>query len=272
MMKPEPSELTRRGAAVAALSSPPWPRRFLKNSSKNSSNGEPGGSCGIGCSLRASTVCEVEMLTTASITFSATSAMLSGPRASAGVRQRRQARARPRAIAAKRRRRTMRADGRECAAMAVNSPGKAIECEQCSRPRRTQGPIAASIQLRFGRTAIRAETRLARHRSAAHQPDQQRRRRPPSRCRSMRSDASGVSMHARHRPLRRPGKGGEQQPLDRRTPGRARPGSRTSAATDRVRDCRATAPAYRAGAARRRSALPGLRGAVSRGLPDGSPK
>ena len=71
----------------------PWPRRFLKNSSKNSSNGEPGGRFGPG---RASgpcpgpwrddgppavTVCEVEMLTTASITASATSAMLSGPRA-----------------------------------------------------------------------------------------------------------------------------------------------------------------------------------------------
>ena len=34
---------------------------------------------------RASTFCEVEMLTTASITFSATSAMFSGPRANAGV-------------------------------------------------------------------------------------------------------------------------------------------------------------------------------------------
>jgi hypothetical protein len=33
----------------------------------------------------ASTVCEVEMLTTASITFSATSAMPSGPRAKAGA-------------------------------------------------------------------------------------------------------------------------------------------------------------------------------------------
>ena len=46
MMKPEPSELTRRGAAVRAVVVA-WPRRFLKNSSKNSSNGEPGGSCGI---------------------------------------------------------------------------------------------------------------------------------------------------------------------------------------------------------------------------------
>ena len=45
MMKPEPSELTRRcgGASpVGAVAA-----RFLKNSSKKSSNGEPGGSCGI---------------------------------------------------------------------------------------------------------------------------------------------------------------------------------------------------------------------------------
>ena len=35
--------------------------------------------------MRASTFCEVEMLTTASITFSATSAMLSGPRAAEGA-------------------------------------------------------------------------------------------------------------------------------------------------------------------------------------------
>ena len=61
----------------------------MKNSSKNSSNGEPGGSCGTAAVRRraaaASTFCEVEMLTTASITFSATSAMFSGPRANAGV-------------------------------------------------------------------------------------------------------------------------------------------------------------------------------------------
>ena len=87
MMKPEPSELTRRGERLGVWSSPPWPRRFLKNSSKNSSNGEPGGSCGIAAAPppRASTFCEVEMLTTASITFSATSAMFSGPRANVGV-------------------------------------------------------------------------------------------------------------------------------------------------------------------------------------------
>src|SRR6267378_2372807 len=54
-MKPEPSELVLRGCRSAPLSPP-----------------------------LASTVCEVEMLTTASITFSATSAMPSGPRAKAG--------------------------------------------------------------------------------------------------------------------------------------------------------------------------------------------
>src|SRR5690606_18964156 len=45
---------------------------------------EPGGSCGIGLAL-VSTLCEVEILTTASITFSATSAIFSGPRAWAGA-------------------------------------------------------------------------------------------------------------------------------------------------------------------------------------------
>ena len=47
MTKPEPSELTRRGCVLPPLFSP-WPRRFLKNSSKNSSNGEPGGTFGPG--------------------------------------------------------------------------------------------------------------------------------------------------------------------------------------------------------------------------------
>ena len=76
---PEPSEDTRRGWLRGSS-----PRR-LKNSSKNSSNGEPGGSCGVCCAggvvrLRAVSIfCEVEMLTTASITRSATSATESGP-------------------------------------------------------------------------------------------------------------------------------------------------------------------------------------------------
>ncbi len=90
-MKPEPSELVLRGCTSPPLEPPPGPpRRFLKKSSKNSSNGEPGGNCGIAPRSPpeepplASTVCEVEMLTTASITFSATSAMPSGPRAKAG--------------------------------------------------------------------------------------------------------------------------------------------------------------------------------------------
>ena len=100
-----------RVGLVRLQSSPPLepppgpPRRFLKKSSKNSSNGEPGGNCGIAPLPSpppplASTVCEVEMLTTASITFSATSAMPSGPRAKAGAdtmpgRWRRRGRSRP---------------------------------------------------------------------------------------------------------------------------------------------------------------------------------
>src|SRR5215207_6765223 len=92
MMKPEPSELVLRGDCISPLLSPPFgepPRRFLKKSSKNSSNGDPGGNCGI-ASLPpppplASTLCDVEILTTESITFSAMSAMPSGPRALAGT-------------------------------------------------------------------------------------------------------------------------------------------------------------------------------------------
>src|SRR5260370_32025253 len=91
-MKPEPSELVLRGcmSLLPPLEPPHGPLRFLKKSSKNSSNGEPGGNCGSALSPPpplASTVCEVEMLTTASITFSATSAMPSGPRANAGAAQ-----------------------------------------------------------------------------------------------------------------------------------------------------------------------------------------
>src|SRR6516162_9317098 len=82
MMKPEPSELTRRGPRSRFCGSP-WLRR-LKKSLNSSSNCGSFGSCGIG-ELRVSTFCEVEMLTTASITFSATSAMLSGPRAQPGA-------------------------------------------------------------------------------------------------------------------------------------------------------------------------------------------
>ncbi len=77
MTKPEPSDDTRRGVL-------PSPRR-LKNSSKNSSNGEPGGTCGTCACLPESTVCEVEMLTTASTTFSTVSATESGPLAEAAT-------------------------------------------------------------------------------------------------------------------------------------------------------------------------------------------
>src|SRR6516164_6415713 len=86
-MKPEPSELVLCGCRSLLRSPPLPPLRFLKKSSKNSSNGEPGGNCGIAPrpSPLASMVCEVEILTTASITFSATSAIASGPRANAGA-------------------------------------------------------------------------------------------------------------------------------------------------------------------------------------------
>ena len=85
MTKPEPSELARRGPR-SRPGGPDWPRRFLKNSSKNSSNGEPGCACGPELEPDwVSIFCEVEILTTASMTFSATSVMPSGPRAAAGA-------------------------------------------------------------------------------------------------------------------------------------------------------------------------------------------
>ena len=77
--KPEPSDCTRRCCGWL----PPW---RSKNSSKYSSNGEPGGNSGSGTALPPDTVCAVEMLTTAGVSFSARSAKLSGAeRACAGV-------------------------------------------------------------------------------------------------------------------------------------------------------------------------------------------
>ena len=68
MMKPEPSEVTRRlGASPERCRS--------KKSLKNSSKGEPGGNCGAGTApLPALTFCVVEMLTTAGDSWSTRSA------------------------------------------------------------------------------------------------------------------------------------------------------------------------------------------------------
>src|SRR5258708_37519771 len=126
-MKPEPSELVLRGGMPPPPPlSPPGPAgRFLKKSSKNSSNGEPGGSCGIAPRspppALASTVWVVEMLTTASITFSAMSAMPSGPRANAGTENRVVAAPRQTA-AAQGRKRWLNAE--IAPVMSVLSPGK----------------------------------------------------------------------------------------------------------------------------------------------------
>ena len=72
-MKPEPSDVARRGGAS-------WrsPGSLSKNFRKNSSNGEPGGNCGRSGERCRSTVCRVEILTTAGSAFSASSAKLSG--------------------------------------------------------------------------------------------------------------------------------------------------------------------------------------------------
>src|SRR5438045_2627767 len=68
MMKPDPSEFTRRGPRSRFCGSP-WPRRLKKSLNSSSSCGSLG-SCGSG-ELRVSTFCEVEILTTASIRASA---------------------------------------------------------------------------------------------------------------------------------------------------------------------------------------------------------
>src|ERR1700754_5269835 len=159
MMKPEPSELVLRGGCIS-LRSPPLglpPRRFLKKSSKNSSNGEPGGNCGMAPRsppppppALASTVWVVEILTTASITFSATSAMPSGPRANAGKETDTESRvvAAPRQMAAAQR---LRARGRRrwlnagiAPVMSGLSPGNGAEnlSLQCARTgqRRKRAP------------------------------------------------------------------------------------------------------------------------------------
>src|SRR5215212_6465143 len=222
-MKPEPSELTRRGGRLGAWSSPPWPRRFLKNSSKNSSNGEPGGSCGTACCPpplpppRASTFCEVEMLTTASITFSATSAMFSGPRANVDVESAGSAIAAA-AIAdnAGCRRACARTVNRR--AMAVKSPGKAVGSRVHPRRNGRKGPVERPkrTRSRVGQQRLNpwigAEKRLPRA-SAPNQPDQHN------------ADDGGRNSHQpqcavgrlgdmRHRALHRPRQGGEQYSLD----------------------------------------------------------
>ena len=72
MTKPEPSEETLRSDGER-------PPLRLKKSSKNSSNGAPFGTFGSGTPSGPFRVWLVEMLTTASISFSATGATLVGP-------------------------------------------------------------------------------------------------------------------------------------------------------------------------------------------------
>src|SRR6185295_4905944 len=158
-MKPEPSELVLRGCMPPPPLSPPGPRRFLKKSSKHSSNGEPGGSCGMAPRplspppALASTVWVVEILTTASITFSATSAIPSGPRANAGKETDKESRvvAAPRQMAAaqklgaRARRRWLNAG--IAPVMSGLSPGKGVEnlSLQCARTGRRRKHAASQF-------------------------------------------------------------------------------------------------------------------------------
>src|SRR5215468_26289 len=130
MMKPDPSEFTRRGVLLPPRFwlSPCWPRR-LKKSRNNSSSCGSLGRFGIGPTvpwLRDVTFCDVEMLTTASITLSATSAMPSGPRALAGAESGGRIRT-DSAMAAKAGRRTCRVYRTSVPSMEVCAPqGKLI--------------------------------------------------------------------------------------------------------------------------------------------------
>ena len=84
MMKPEPRELTLRGAG--RLPSRCW---SLKNSSKNSRKGEFSGNSGSGTRDPPATVCEVEIFTTAGDSRSAISATEPGPCACVALAQKR---------------------------------------------------------------------------------------------------------------------------------------------------------------------------------------
>ncbi len=79
MMKPEPSELTRRGAAARVPFGLPSPAAAIEeiDGTSSSSWGVASGACAYCWPPRAPTFWEVEMLTTASMTCSATSATAS---------------------------------------------------------------------------------------------------------------------------------------------------------------------------------------------------
>src|ERR1700733_11218972 len=217
MTKPEPSELTRRGA-WSGLSPPPCPRRFLKNSSKNSSIGEPGGRSGMPVT-RASTFCEVEMLTTASITCSATSAMFSGPRAAAGGAVKMTTATISAATAAPCRTNCERWREVKWRDMDVGAPARGLDLkEKC--PRRAPGarPYAAGSAIR---DPIGAEKRPANEpfnhahcRSTTHKVDDQH-------ADQRRNDAGdtqravGHFQHRRHGALGADRKCGKKDALDR---------------------------------------------------------
>ena len=82
-MMPSAASITKPEPSDDALRSPLLPF-FLKKSSKNSSNGDPFGTCGKGMPSDPLIVCDVEILTTASISFSAIGATETGPAAMAG--------------------------------------------------------------------------------------------------------------------------------------------------------------------------------------------
>src|ERR1700688_1101828 len=209
MMKPEPSELTRRGAR-SGLSPPPCPRRFLKNSSKNSSIGEPGGRSGMPVT-RASTFCDVEMLTTASITCSATSAMFSGPRAAAGCAVKMITAASNAAVTAPRRTNCERWREVKWRDMDVGAPAKGLNWKSAPDVPPAQGhpQPARPLGTRLGR---KSDARTGR--STTHQVDDQH----ADQRRNDAGDAQravGHFHHGRHGALGADRERGKKDALDR---------------------------------------------------------
>src|SRR4029077_10924728 len=209
MTKPEPSELTRRGPRSRFCGSF-WPRRLKKSLNSSSSCGSLG-NCGIGV-LRASTFCEVEILTTASITRSATSEMPSGPRANDDVESAGKTIAAA-ATVARAGRRTCRANWARVPSMDVTAP-ELVDARHCSRPGMdARATSTCRIRLGIGAESGPGGGCAGLAVSSAHEPDQHdtEHGRDDSRDPQRRFRAF---QRARRQPFGDAGKGGEQQSLD----------------------------------------------------------
>ena len=264
---------------VRRRGSPPWPRRFLKNSSKNSSNGEPGGSCGRApghrdrraeprTRLRGGDVDHRVDHLLGDVGDVLRSARAAASEAPAAQARRRPARSKPgggcvQAMAVSRR------------AMAVNSPGGVLarhciqrRCTDAERSERGNGHAwqasrSTAEPADCGRKSGSRHAAISREpaRSAAMPITGAKRSRPraSARVRRLQHMRHGALRHGRERP--RTG-----TPRSR-TPGRTRRESPTSPSTVTPRHRSAAATSWR----RARPAVPALP-TLSRDLPDGSTK